>query len=149
MRTTIARRLVEASRTIPHFYLTADCTLEALMSLREAINAAAPKDKEGKLAYKISVNDFIVKALALALVPRPRRQCDLTRPHAENKHADIGVAVAIRRPYHAHRPHGRDQSLSVISSEMKDFSPRPRPQAEAGGISGGSTAVSNRHVREQ
>ena len=71
MRKTIARRLVEASRTIPHFYLSADCNLDALMALREAINAAAPKDKEGKPAYKISVNDFIIKALALALIRVP------------------------------------------------------------------------------
>src|ERR1700730_4241521 len=66
MRKTIARRLVEASRTIPHFYLTADCTLDAFMSRRGALYTAVPRDKEGKPAYKISVNDFIVKSLALA-----------------------------------------------------------------------------------
>src|SRR3984893_9668541 len=96
MRTTIARRLVEASRTIPHFYLTADCNLDALMALREAINAAAPKDKEGKPAYKISVNDFIVKAMALALIRVPDANVTWTETAMlKNKHADIGVSVAI------------------------------------------------------
>ena len=67
MRKVIARRLLEAKQTIPHFYLSIDCELDALLALREQINAAAPKDKDGKPAYKVSVNDFVIKALALAL----------------------------------------------------------------------------------
>ncbi len=146
MRKTIARRLVEASRTIPHFNLTADCKLDALMSLREAINAAAPNDKEGKPAYKISVNDFIVKALALALTRVPNANVTWTETAMlKHKHADIGVAVAI--PGGLITPIIRaaeTKSLSVISSEMKDFSARAharrlRPEE----YRGGSTAVSN------
>ena len=146
MRKTIARRLVEASRTIPHFYLTADCNLDALMDLREAINAAAPKDKEGKTAYKISVNDFIIKALALALVRVPDANVTWTESAVlKHKHADIGVAVAI--PGGLITPIVRaaeTKSLSVISSEIKDFSARARTRKlMPEEYQGGSTAVSN------
>jgi pyruvate dehydrogenase E2 component (dihydrolipoamide acetyltransferase) len=146
MRTIIARRLVEASRTIPHFYLTADCNLDALMSLREAINAAAPKDKEGKPAYKISVNDFIVKALALALIRTADANVTWTESAMlKHKHADIGVAVAI--PGGLITPIVRaaeTKKLSVISSEMKDFSTRARARRlRPEEYQGGSTAVSN------
>jgi pyruvate dehydrogenase E2 component (dihydrolipoamide acetyltransferase) len=146
MRKIIARRLVEASRTIPHFYLTADCNLNALMSLREAINAAAPKDKEGKPAYKISVNDFIVKALALALIRVPGANVTWTETSMlQHKHADVGVAVAI--PGGLITPIVRaaeTKSLSVISREMKDFSARARARKlMPEEYQGGSTAVSN------
>jgi pyruvate dehydrogenase E2 component (dihydrolipoamide acetyltransferase) len=146
MRKTIARRLVEASRTIPHFYLTADCNLDALMSLREAINAAAPKDKEGKPAYKISVNDFIVKALALALIRVPGANVTWTETAMlKHKHADIGVAVAI--PGGLITPIVRaaeTKTLSVISSEITDFSTRARARKlRPEEYQGGSTAVSN------
>ena len=72
MRKTIARRLTEAKQTIPHFYLTVDCDIDALLKLREQINASAPKDKDGKPAFKVSVNDMVIKALALALHARAR-----------------------------------------------------------------------------
>src|SRR4051812_12015248 len=70
MRKTIARRLVEAKSTIPHFYLTLDCELDALLKLRAELNAAAPVTKTDKgevPAYKLSVNDLVIKALALAV----------------------------------------------------------------------------------
>src|SRR4029077_15610862 len=67
MRRTIAQRLTASVQTIPHFYLTMDCNIGKLVEAREEINAAAPKDKDGKPAYKLSVNDFVIKALALAL----------------------------------------------------------------------------------
>ena len=75
MRKTIARRLVEAKSTIPHFYLSVDCDLDALLALREQINKSAAPDKDGKPAFKVSVNDFIIKALALrcSACPRPMR----------------------------------------------------------------------------
>jgi pyruvate dehydrogenase E2 component (dihydrolipoamide acetyltransferase) len=146
MRKTIARRLVEATRTIPHFYLTADCNLDALMSLREAINAAAPKDKEGNPAYKISVNDFIIKALALALIRVPDANATWTESAMlKHKHADVGVAVAI--PGGLITPIIRaaeTKTLSVISREMKDFSARARARKLLPeDYQGGSTAVSN------
>jgi pyruvate dehydrogenase E2 component (dihydrolipoamide acetyltransferase) len=146
MRKTIARRLVEASRTIPHFYLAADCNIDALTNLREAINAAAPKDKEGKPAYKISVNDFIIKALALALIRVPDANVTWTETAMlKHKHADIGVAVAI--PGGLITPIVRaaeTKSLSVISSEMKDFSTRARARKlRPEEYEGGSSTVSN------
>jgi pyruvate dehydrogenase E2 component (dihydrolipoamide acetyltransferase) len=146
MRKTIARRLVEASRTIPHFSLTADCNLDALMSLREAINAAAPMDKDAKPAYKISVNDFIIKALALALIRVPDANVTWTETAMlKHKHADIGVAVAI--PGGLITPIVRaaeTKTLSVISSEMKDFSARARARKlMPEEYQGGSTSVSN------
>ena len=146
MRKTIARRLVEASRIIPHFYLTADCNLDALMSLRKAINAAAPLDKEGKPAYKISVNDFIVKALALALIRVPNANVTWTESAMlKHKHADVGVAVAI--PGGLITPIVRaaeTKRLSVISSEIQDFSARARARKlMPEEYQGGSSAVSN------
>jgi len=146
MRKTIARRLNEASRTIPHFHLTADCNIDALTNLREAINAAAPKDKEGKPAYKISVNDFIIKALALALIRVPDANVTWTETAMlKHKHADIGVAVAI--PGGLITPIVRaaeTKSLSVISSEMKDFFTRARARKlMPEEYQGGSSAVSN------
>jgi pyruvate dehydrogenase E2 component (dihydrolipoamide acetyltransferase) len=146
MRKTIARRLVEASRTIPHFYLTADCNIDALMSLREAINEAAPQDTEGKPAYKISVNDFIIKALAMALVRVPDANVTWTESvMLKHYHADVGVAVAI--PGGLITPIVRaaeTKTLSVISGEMKDFSNRARARKlKPEEYQGGSTAVSN------
>src|SRR6202008_4501116 len=67
MRRTIAARLVQAKQTIPHFYLTADVEIGALLKLREEANAAAPPDKEGNAAFKLSLNDLIIKAWAAAL----------------------------------------------------------------------------------
>src|SRR5579872_1914647 len=67
MRATIARRLVEAKQTIPHFYLTADIDIGRLLAMREEANAAAPRDKEGNPAFKLSLNDLIIKMWAAAL----------------------------------------------------------------------------------
>src|SRR5262245_28405881 len=96
IRKVIARRLVEAKLTIPHFYLTLECNIGKLVTAREEINAAAPKDKDGKPAYKISVNDFVIKALALALQRVPDANVTWTEgAMLRHKHSDIGVAVAI------------------------------------------------------
>ena len=85
MRRTIAQRLTASVQTIPHFYLTVDCDIGKLLDAREEINATAPKDKDGKPAYKLSVNDFVIKALALALqkvpdanVAGPKAACSST-----------------------------------------------------------------------
>ena len=71
MRRTIAQRLTASVQTVPHFYLTIDCDIGKLLAAREEINAAAPKDKEKKPLYKLSVNDFVIKALAVALQQIP------------------------------------------------------------------------------
>jgi pyruvate dehydrogenase E2 component (dihydrolipoamide acetyltransferase) len=116
------------------------------MSLREAINAAAPQDKVGNPAYKISVNDFIIKALALALMRVPDANATWTESAMlKHKHADVGVAVAI--PGGLITPIIRaaeTKTLSVISREMKDFSARARARKLLPeDYQGGSTAVSN------
>jgi pyruvate dehydrogenase E2 component (dihydrolipoamide acetyltransferase) len=146
MRKIIARRLVEAKLTIPHFYLTIDCHIGKLLAAREEINAAAPKDKDGKPAYKLSVNDFVIKALALALARVPDANVAWTEAAMiRHKHSDIGVAVAI--PGGLITPIVRQaetKSLSTISAEMKDFAARARARKLAPHeYQGGSSAVSN------
>jgi pyruvate dehydrogenase E2 component (dihydrolipoamide acetyltransferase) len=146
MRKIIARRLTESKQTIPHFYLTLDCTIDTLLAAREEINAAAPKSKDGKPAYKLSVNDFVIKALALALQKVPDANATWTEgAMLRHRHSDVGVAVAIsgglitpvvRR--------AETKSLSAISEEMKDLAGRARQRKlKPEEYQGGSTAVSN------
>jgi pyruvate dehydrogenase E2 component (dihydrolipoamide acetyltransferase) len=146
MRRVIARRLVEAKLTIPHFYLTLDCNIGKLLAAREEINALAPKDKEGKPAYKLSVNDFVIKALALALQRVPEANVTWTEgAMLKHKRSDIGVAVSI--PGGLITPvvrHAEAKSLSVISNEMKDFAARARARRlKPEEYQGGTSAVSN------
>jgi pyruvate dehydrogenase E2 component (dihydrolipoamide acetyltransferase) len=146
MRKTIARRLVEAKQTIPHFYLSCDCELDALLAMREQINAGAPRDKEGKPTYKISVNDFIIKALALSLIRVPDANVTWTEAAMlKHQHADVGVAVAI--PGGLITPvvrNAESKTLSIISNEMKDFAARARARKlKPEEYQGGATAVSN------
>jgi pyruvate dehydrogenase E2 component (dihydrolipoamide acetyltransferase) len=146
VRKVIARRLVEAKLTIPHFYLTLDCNIGKLLAAREEINAAAPKDKDGKPAYKLSVNDFVIKALALALQRIPDANVTWTEGGMlKHHHSDIGVAVAI--PGGLITPvvrHAETKSLSTISTEMKDFATRARARRlKPEEYQGGSSAVSN------
>jgi pyruvate dehydrogenase E2 component (dihydrolipoamide acetyltransferase) len=146
IRKVIARRLLEAKLTIPHFYLTVDCNIDKLLAAREEINAAAGKDKEGKPAYKISVNDFIIKALALALQRVPDANVTWTEgAMLRHRHSDIGVAVSI--PGGLITPvirKAEQKSLSAISSEMKDFAARARARKlKPEEYQGGSSAVSN------
>jgi len=146
MRKTIARRLVEAKQTIPHFYLTVDCELDHLLKLREELNKAAPRDKEGNPRYKLSVNDFIIKALALALIRVPDANATWTEAAMlKHQHADVGVAVAI--PSGLITPVIRQaemKTLSMISNEMKDYAARAKTRKlKPEEYQGGTTAVSN------
>jgi pyruvate dehydrogenase E2 component (dihydrolipoamide acetyltransferase) len=146
IRKVIARRLVEAKLTIPHFYLTLDCNIGKLLAAREEINAGAPKDKDGKPAYKISVNDFVIKALAVALQRVPDANVTWTEGGMlKHRHSDIGVAVSI--PGGLITPVVRQaelKSLSVISNEMKDYAARARSRKlKPEEYQGGSSAVSN------
>ena len=146
MRRTIAQRLTASVQTVPHFYLTMDCDIGKLLAAREEINAAAPKDKDGKAAYKLSVNDFVIKALALALQRIPDANVSWTEGGMlKHKHSDIGVAVAL--PGGLITPIVRSaesKSLSAISNEMRDLAVRARgrklkPQE----FQGGTSSVSN------
>ncbi|MDX3806721.1 pyruvate dehydrogenase complex dihydrolipoamide acetyltransferase [Bosea thiooxidans] len=145
MRKTIARRLTEAKQTIPHFYVTVDCELDALLKLRAELNAAAP-EKDGKPAYKLSVNDMVIKALALALKAVPDANVSWTdSAMLKHKHADVGVAVSI--PGGLITPIVRDachKTLSQISNEMKDYAARAKARKlKPEEYQGGTTAVSN------
>ncbi len=146
IRKVIARRLVEAKLTIPHFYLTLDCNIGKLLAAREEINAAAPKDKDGKPVYKLSVNDFVIKALALALQRIPDANVTWTESGMLKHHrSDIGVAVSI--PGGLITPvvrHAEAKSLSGISNEMKDFAARARARKlKPEEYQGGTSSVSN------
>src|SRR5882762_1243871 len=146
MRRVIAQRLTQSTQTIPHFYLTIDCVIDQLLSAREEINASAPKDKDGKPVYKLSVNDFVVKALALALQKIPNANVSWTEGGMlKHKHSDVGVAVAL--PGGLITPiirKAETKTLSTISSEMKDFAARARARKlKPEEYQGGTTAVSN------
>ena len=146
MRRTIAQRLTASVQTIPHFYLTMDCNIGKLVEAREEINAAAPKDKDGKPAYKLSVNDFVIKALAIALQRIPNANVSWTDGGMlKHKHSDVGVAVAM--PGGLITPIIRKAEtlpISVISSQMKDFAARARARKlKPEEYQGGTSAVSN------
>jgi pyruvate dehydrogenase E2 component (dihydrolipoamide acetyltransferase) len=146
MRRTIAKRLVEAKQTIPHFYLTADMDAGRLIAMREEANAAAPKDKDGQPAFKLSLNDFIIKAWAAALQRTPGANAVWAEDSILRfQHSDIGVAVAIEgglitpviRKAEA-------KSLTAISAEMRDLAERARVRKlKPNEYQGGSSAISN------
>jgi pyruvate dehydrogenase E2 component (dihydrolipoamide acetyltransferase) len=146
MRRTIAQRLTASVQTIPHFYETMDCDIGRLLAARDEINSASPKDKDGKPAYKLSVNDFVIKALALALQRVPSANVSWTDAGMlMHRHSDIGVAVAL--PGGLITPIVRNaeaKSLSVISNEMRDLAARARARKlKPHEYQGGTSSVSN------
>ncbi len=144
MRRTIATRLVQAKATIPHFYLTVDCELDKLLDARQRLNVRAPKD--GPNAYRLSVNDFIIKAMGLALMRVPKANATYTdRGMLYHKHADVAVAVAIEGGLFTPVIRSvEDKSLAEISMQMKDLAERARKKRLAPHeYQGGSTAISN------
>jgi pyruvate dehydrogenase E2 component (dihydrolipoamide acetyltransferase) len=146
MRKTIARRLTESKQMVPHFYVTVDVSLENLLPLRERLNLQAPKDKDGKPAWKVSVNDFIIKALAMALIKVPEANVSWTdTAMVKHHHADVGVAVSI--PGGLITPIVRKaetKGLAQISTEMKDYAARAKSRKlNPSEYTGGSTSVSN------
>ncbi|MCJ2011848.1 pyruvate dehydrogenase complex dihydrolipoamide acetyltransferase [Methylobacterium sp. J-076] len=146
MRKTIAKRLVESKQTVPHFYLSLDVELDALLALREQVNGGAAKDKDGKPSYKLSVNDFVIKALALALQRVPNANAVWAGDRVlKFRHSDVGVAVAIDGGLFTPVIRKAEQkTLSTISAEMKDLAGRARSRKlKPEEYSGGSTAVSN------
>jgi pyruvate dehydrogenase E2 component (dihydrolipoamide acetyltransferase) len=145
MRKTIARRLTESKQTVPHFYITADCDIDKLLALREEINKAAPL-VDGKPSYKVSVNDMVIKALALSLRRVPDANVSWT-DGAMLKHNVVDVGVAVSIPGGLITPIVRNAdalSLSGISNAMKDLAARAKNKKLAPNeYQGGSTAVSN------
>jgi pyruvate dehydrogenase E2 component (dihydrolipoamide acetyltransferase) len=144
MRKTIARRLQESKQFVPHFYLTVDCEIDRLLKAREEINNAAPKD--GKGAFKLSVNDFIIKASAVALRQVPAANASWSDDGVKlYKSADISVAVAI--PGGLITPiirNAEDKKLSEISNEMKGLAARAKDgKLKPEDYTGGSFSLSN------
>ncbi len=146
MRTVIAKRLTESKQTVPHFYLTVDCRLDALMELRKQVNATAPQDADGKPAFKVSVNDFIIKAMALALQAVPGANATWTEgSRLMHSQSDVGVAVAIQDGlFTPVIRNAETKTLSAIATEMKDLAGRARQRKLAPQeYQGGTTAISN------
>jgi pyruvate dehydrogenase E2 component (dihydrolipoamide acetyltransferase) len=144
MRKTIATRLTQAATTVPHFRLTVDCELDALMEARQRLNMRSPKD--GPNAYKLSVNDFIIKAMGLALQRVPDANATFTeRGILVHKGSDIGVAVAIEGGLFTPIIRGVEhKTLAQISNEMKELAERARRRRLAPHeYQGGTTAISN------
>ncbi len=146
MRRTIAQRLTAAAQSMPVFYLTVDCDIGKLLDAREEINAQAAKGKDGKPAFKLSVNDFVIKALAIALQKVPDTNVSWTEGGMlKHKHSDVGVAVAM--PNGLITPIIRSaetKSLSAISNEMRDLAARARDRKlKPNEYQGGATSVSN------
>ncbi len=143
MRSTIAARLIQAKQTIPHFYLTADVTLDALLKVRSEANAAAPQGEGG---YKLSVNDLIIKALALALKRVPAANAIWAQDRILRfARADIGVAVALEGGLMTPVIREADgKSLSAISGEMLALAKRAREKKlKPDEYQGGVSAISN------
>ncbi len=143
MRKVIARRLSESKRDIPHYYLSVDCALDALLGLRADLNAHSP---EGDGAYKISVNDFIVRAIALALKRVPEANASWTE-EAVRLFSAIDISVAVATPGGLITPiiRGADaKGLAVISGEIRDLAQRAREGKLAPDeYQGGGFTVSN------
>ncbi len=146
MRKVIAQRLSASDRDIPQYYLTADCDIGRLIAAREDINALAPKGADGKPAYKLSINDFVIKALALALQRVPDANVTWTEEAMlHHKVSDISVAVSI--PTGLITPiirNAHSKSVAQISADMRDLSKRAKERKlKPEEYQGGSTAVSN------
>jgi len=145
MRRIIAARLTQA-QAVPHFYLTADIEIGRLIALREEANAAADNDANGNPGFKLSLNDFFIRAWALALQRVPAANAVWAGDRILRfKHSDVGVAVALDDGLVAPVVRNAEtKSLSAISAEMKDLSERARELKLApADYQGGSSAISN------
>ena len=146
MRRTIATRLVEAKQTIPHFYLTADLDVGRLIAMREEANAAAPKGKDGQPAFKLSLNDFVIKAWAAALQRIPAANAVWAGDRILRfQHSDIGIAVALEGGLITPVVRNAEvKSLTAISAEMRDLAERARhKKLRPNEYQGGASAISN------
>jgi pyruvate dehydrogenase E2 component (dihydrolipoamide acetyltransferase) len=143
MRKTIAARLTTAKRDVPHYYLTIDCEIDRLLALRKELNAKSP---EGEGAYKISVNDFVVRAAALALRDVPEVNSSWAGDKIlHHKHSDIGVAVAIEGGLITPILFAAEtKGLAQLAREAKDLAGRARDKKlKPQDYEGGSFSISN------
>jgi pyruvate dehydrogenase E2 component (dihydrolipoamide acetyltransferase) len=144
MRRVIARRLVEAKSTIPHFYVTMDIEIDALLKLRSQLNAKSPKDGAG--AFKLSVNDLVIKAAAVTLRRVPRVNASWTED-AIALYDDVDISVAVSIPEGLITPIVRradQKGLAAISNEMKDLGARAKSgKLKPEEFQGGGFSISN------
>ena len=146
MRRTIAARLTESKQTVPHFYLSVTCRIDALKTARERLNASAPKGADGKPAWKLSINDFIIKAMGLALQKVPAANVTWAGGSIlQHRTSDVGVAVAVEGGLFTPVVRGVEaKTLAAISTEMKDLAARARARKLARSeYQGGTAAISN------
>ena len=146
MRKIIAQRLQQSKQTVPHFYLSMDVTLDKLMAAREVMNASAPLGEDKKPVWKLSVNDFIIKGMAIALQRVPGANATWTEGGMLlHTHSDVGVAVAVEGGlFTPVIRKAETKTLSAISLEMKDLAARARKRRLAPEeYQGGTTAISN------
>ena len=146
MRRTIAQRLTLSKQTIPHFYLTATCDLTQLTGIRERLNAHAPRNTSKEPAWKLSINDFIIKALALSLQKVPDANVTWVETDIHRyRTSDVGVAVAVEGGLFTPVVRSAEtKTLSQISIEMKDLATRARARKlQPSEYQGGTTAISN------
>jgi pyruvate dehydrogenase E2 component (dihydrolipoamide acetyltransferase) len=142
MRKTIAKRLTSAKTLIPHFYLTVDCNIDELMTTRAKLNAQSPKEN----GYKLSVNDFVMKACALSLLRVPEVNASWTETAMlRHKHADVGVAVALDFGLITPIVFGAEgKGLAIISNEIKSLAERAKTKKlKPSEYEGGGFSVSN------
>jgi pyruvate dehydrogenase E2 component (dihydrolipoyllysine-residue acetyltransferase) len=146
MRKAIAKRLVEATQTVPHFYLSMHVGIDRVQSLREELNASAPKSASGEPSFQLSLNDLIVKAFALALKQIPAANAVWAEDRILRfRQSDVGVAVAIEGGLLTPVVRNADtKSVFAISAEMKDLAARARERRlKPDEYQGGSAAISN------
>ena len=146
MRKTIAARLLQATQTVPHFYIVDDVDIGAMAALREQLNAAAPRDQEAKPAYEFSLNDFIIKAWAMALQAVPAANAVWAGDRILRFHPErcCGCRGDGRRPDHSVDRNADTKPVKAISSEMRDLAARARNRKLLPHeYQGGATAISN------
>jgi pyruvate dehydrogenase E2 component (dihydrolipoamide acetyltransferase) len=146
MRRTVAQRLTQSKQTVPHFYLSATCTIDQLLAVRERLNAHAPRNADKSPTYKLSINDFVIKAMALALQQVPDANVTFTDDGIlRHRASDVGVAVSVEGGLFTPVIRAAEtKSLSQLSSEMKDLATRARTRKlQSAEYQGGSAAISN------
>lgn len=146
MRRTIATRLTEAKQTVPHFYLTVTCTIDKLLALRERLNASSSKAGDGTPTWKLSINDFVIKAMGLALQKVPAANVTWAGDTIlQHRTSDIGVAVAVEGGLFTPVMRAVEgKALAAISAEMRDLAARARARKLAPNeYTGGTAAISN------
>jgi pyruvate dehydrogenase E2 component (dihydrolipoamide acetyltransferase) len=146
MRRTIAQRLTLSKQTVPHFYLTATCTIDTLIAIRQRLNEHASHNPDKSPVWKLSINDFIIKAMALALQQVPAANVTFADNAILQHHrSDIGVAVAVEGGLFTPVIRAAEsKTLSIISMEMKELAARARARKlQPAEYQGGSAAISN------